>query len=162
MGEALTEAFEFDVPEEIVTINTTLLKSHYAKAEVSKIIHYMAGIYPHDNLTEVEKARRGPARVFALLYRGENAVETIRAKLGSTDPSKAELGTIRIDFGSDLMRNSAHASDSAESLVREVQIIGLTDDQWPTPESEDDQSMFRIISLWYGSGRRGFKNSKIE
>jgi len=155
---ALQNAFEFDVPEEILSINTTLLKSHYAKAEVNKIIHYMSGVYPHDNLTDAEKAKRGPARVFALLYRGENAVETIRTKLGSTDPSKAELGTIRIDFGSDLMRNSAHASDSAESLVREVQIIGLTDDNFPIAGSEDDPSMFRIISLWYGSGRRGFKN----
>jgi len=159
--KALNDAFDFEVGDQIIDVNTALLKSHYAKAEVSKIIHYMAGVYPHDNLTEVEKASRGPARVFALLYRGENAVETIRAKLGSTDPSKAELGTIRIDFGSDLMRNSAHASDSAESLVREVKIIGLTDDGWPTPECEDDQSMFRIISMWYGSGRRGLKNSKI-
>lgn len=49
----------------------------------------------------------------------------IRDKLGSTDPTKAEAGTIRSDYGHDLMRNGAHASDSQDSVERERKIIGL-------------------------------------
>jgi nucleoside diphosphate kinase len=50
---------------------------------------------------------------------GVNAIQLIRNKLGSTDPTKAQEGTIRIDYGHDLMRNGAHASDSVESAERE-------------------------------------------
>jgi nucleoside diphosphate kinase len=52
-------------------------------------------------------------------------VEKIRRVLGSTDPTKAEPGTVRSDFGRDLMRNGAHASDSAETANRERKIVGL-------------------------------------
>jgi nucleoside diphosphate kinase len=53
----------------------------------------------------------GPAKCFGLLYSGSNAIQLLRNKLGNTDPTKAEEGTIRIDYGHDLMRNGAHASD---------------------------------------------------
>ncbi len=56
---------------------------------------------------------------------GEHAIQLIRNKLGSTDPTKAQEGTIRIDYGHDLMRNGAHASDSVESADRERKIVGL-------------------------------------
>ncbi|MCD6303984.1 MAG: nucleoside-diphosphate kinase, partial [Planctomycetes bacterium] len=60
-----------------------------------------------------------------LLYEGPDAIRKIRTVLGSTDPSKAEPGTVRSDFGRDLMRNGAHASDSPENALRERRIVGL-------------------------------------
>jgi nucleoside diphosphate kinase len=72
-----------------------------------------------------QRATASRAKCLALLYEGSKAIEKIRSVLGSTDPTKAEPGTIRSDFGRDLMRNGAHASDSPESATRERGIVGL-------------------------------------
>ena len=39
-----------------------------------------------------------------MLYRGKDAIQTVRSKLGSTDPTKALPGTVRFDYGDDVMR----------------------------------------------------------
>ena len=52
-----------------------------------------------------------------------NAVSKIRDVLGPTDPSKAPPGSIRREFGSNVMVNAAHASDSAENARREMGIV---------------------------------------
>ena len=67
-----------------------------------------------------------------MLYEGPNAIEKIRNVLGSTDPTKAEPGTVRSDFGRDLMRNGAHASDSPENAMRERKIAGLAETETDT------------------------------
>ena len=53
------------------------------------------------------------------------ALAKIRQRLGSTNPTEAEEGTIRSLYGYDLMKNGAHASDSAENAERERKIVGL-------------------------------------
>jgi len=58
--------------------------------------------------------------VVALALAGENAVEKVRALLGPTDSKKADKGTIRGDFGVDVMVNVTHASDSAENAEIEL------------------------------------------
>lgn len=58
--------------------------------------------------------------IVASVFEGEGAVERIRKIMGATDPSKAELGTIRKDFGLDIQRNSTHASDSVENARKEI------------------------------------------
>jgi len=58
--------------------------------------------------------------VIALALAGENAVERIRALIGPTDSKKAAKGTIRGDFGVDVMVNIAHASDSVENAEIEL------------------------------------------
>jgi nucleoside diphosphate kinase len=58
-----------------------------------------------------------------LVYEGPNAVAKIRDVLGPTDPSKAPPGSIRREFGSSVMVNAAHASDSVENAKREMGII---------------------------------------
>ena len=58
--------------------------------------------------------------VVALALAGENAVEKVRSLLGPTDSKKAEKGTIRGDFGVDVMVNMTHASDSAENAEIEL------------------------------------------
>ncbi|UPA28456.1 MAG: nucleoside-diphosphate kinase [Verrucomicrobiota bacterium] len=66
----------------------------------------------------VEFMRSRP--VVFLAIRGENAIETVRDLLGPTDSTAAPKGTIRRDFGTDKMRNIAHASDSADSAQQEL------------------------------------------
>jgi len=47
-------------------------------------------------------------------------VQKVRDLLGPTDSRKAPKGTIRGDFGSDMMVNVVHASDSVENGIKEV------------------------------------------
>jgi nucleoside diphosphate kinase len=101
------------------------LAERNADYEFSKIVEYMTGVNPQDVPDPEEKARASRARCLALLYEGPRAIEKIRKVLGSTDPTKAEPGTVRSDFGRDLMRNGAHASDSPDSAAREREVIGL-------------------------------------
>ncbi|MGH8048054.1 MAG: nucleoside-diphosphate kinase [Chthoniobacterales bacterium] len=58
--------------------------------------------------------------VIALALAGENAVERVRAIIGPTDSKKADKGTVRGDFGVDVMVNIVHASDSNENAAIEL------------------------------------------
>ena len=58
----------------------------------------------------------------------EPILEKIRKLLGPTDPNQAQPGSVRREFGHDIMVNAAHASDSAESAEREMGIIKVEED----------------------------------
>ena len=58
--------------------------------------------------------------VIAVALEGEGAVARVRELLGPTDSKKAAKGTIRGDFGVDVMVNVCHASDSAEAAAAEL------------------------------------------
>jgi nucleoside diphosphate kinase len=125
--ERLGDAFDFPVTEQDAEAIANRFAGRNATCEFNKIVEYMTGVSP-DRVAPEEKAAAGNARCLALLYEGVDAIEKVRAVLGSTDPSKAEPGTVRSDFGRDLMRNGAHASDSPENALRERAIVGLGDD----------------------------------
>jgi nucleoside-diphosphate kinase len=63
--------------------------------------------------------------VIALAVSGENAVAAVRALAGVTNPAKAEPGTIRATFGTDVMANAIHASDSLEAAAAELKRFGV-------------------------------------
>lgn len=58
--------------------------------------------------------------VIAMALEGKNAVQRVRDLLGPTDSTKAAPGTIRGDFGVDVMVNVCHASDSPETAAAEL------------------------------------------
>src|ERR1043166_1010840 len=58
--------------------------------------------------------------VIVLALAGENAVARVRSLAGSTNPAQAPHGTIRGDFGKDVMVNVVHASDSIEAAEKEL------------------------------------------
>jgi nucleoside-diphosphate kinase len=58
--------------------------------------------------------------VVALALAGDNAVERVRTIIGPTDSKKADKGTVRGDFGVDVMVNIVHASDSNENAAIEL------------------------------------------
>lgn len=66
----------------------------------------------------VEFMSSGPVMVMVL--RHQNAVEEFRHLVGSTDPARAEPGTIRAQFGTDVRMNAVHGSDSPENALREA------------------------------------------
>lgn len=101
------------------------LAERNANTEFNKIVEYMTGVNPEDIIEPNEKKVASRTKCLALLYEGVSAIDRVRTVLGSTDPNKAEPGTVRSDFGRDLMRNGAHASDSPENAIRERKIVGL-------------------------------------
>ena len=58
--------------------------------------------------------------VIVLALRGENVVAVVRDLLGPTDSRKAPKGTIRGDYGTEMMKNVVHASDSEENGLIEI------------------------------------------
>jgi nucleoside-diphosphate kinase len=60
----------------------------------------------------------GPV-IVAALQRSE-AVTHLRKTMGATDSRKADAGTVRQRFGTDIERNAIHGSDSAENAAREI------------------------------------------
>ena len=60
------------------------------------------------------------APVVVQVLEGENAVLRNREIMGATDPSKADAGTIRKEFGENIERNSVHGSDSVENAATEI------------------------------------------
>ena len=65
---------------------------------------------------------RGPALV-AIIGGVPNAWQVVRDMVGATNPLQAAPGTVRGDFGNNLTENLIHASDSAESAAREINIF---------------------------------------
>ena len=61
--------------------------------------------------------------IIAAVFEGEGAVASIRKIMGATDPSKADKGTIRADFGSNIQENATHASDSPETAEKEIKLF---------------------------------------
>ena len=66
----------------------------------------------------VEYMTSGPVYVLAL--EGENAVTSLRKLMGATDPTKADEGTIRKEFGESIEQNAIHGSDSDENANLEI------------------------------------------
>jgi hypothetical protein len=151
-AKALSQEFGLDVKEDAVREICRQLGPKFAQAQFESIVEFMTGYNPA-HLTNVEEtvskgildrlrglwsrfvgAREefifsaGNKGCLALVYRGPDAIKTIRKILGPTDPRKAEPGSVRREFGSDIMVNAAHASDSTENAKREMGIINLDED----------------------------------
>ena len=103
-----------------------------AVAEFNRIVEFMTGVNPEEIADPDMKGTASRSKCLAMLYEGPDAVSKIRRHLGSTDPNKAEPATVRSEFGKDLMRNGAHASDSAISAVRERKIVDMWEEQGAT------------------------------
>jgi nucleoside-diphosphate kinase len=58
--------------------------------------------------------------VIVMALQGDNIVAKVRDLLGPTDSRKAPKGTIRGDFGTEMMKNVVHASDSDENAKLEL------------------------------------------
>ena len=102
------EAAGFDVVAcKMGRLSPALLREHYAHVATKPF-------YPD---IEAFMSRR-PVVLVAL--QGENVVQRVRDLLGPTDSRKAAKGTIRGDFGTDMMVNVAHASDSVDNARAEL------------------------------------------
>ncbi len=127
-ADCLTQEFGFEVSEEIVRPLLKSIGPSFASRQFEDIVEFMTGYRPSD-CREEDKGRLGRESCLAIVYEGVDAVSTIRHFLGSTDPRKARPGSIRREFGSSIMVNAAHASDSEENALREMGIINIREDR---------------------------------
>lgn len=100
----------------------------FADNEFSKIVEFMSGTRPED-CPKRDLKKPGKVKCMVLIYEGMQAVQKIRDVLGPTDPTKAPSGTIRKEFGTNIMINTAHASDSPENAQREMGIVKIQENQ---------------------------------
>ncbi|HEX6593462.1 MAG TPA: nucleoside-diphosphate kinase [Bacillota bacterium] len=61
--------------------------------------------------------------VFAMVWEGENVIQTARQMMGETNPADAAPGTIRGDYGLTIDKNVIHGSDAPESAEREINLF---------------------------------------
>ena len=85
-----------------------------AQAKAFYAVHAERGFY--NDL--VKFMTEGPVVVQVL--EGENAVLANRAIMGATNPEKAEAGTIRKEFATNIERNAVHGSDAPETAKEEI------------------------------------------
>jgi len=135
----LEKELGFTMPTEVEQTLGRLLGPLSGDHQFESIVKFMSGKTP----SECDPAllnEPGSEKCIALVYEGHQAIRKIRDVLGPTDPSKAPPGSIRREFGSTIMVNAAHASDSSASVQREMGIIRL-----------GQENMFRrVIERFYG------------
>ena len=119
---ALEKEFGFPISANEQKALGDLLGPAFGDNQFDNIVRFMSGRAPGECSKE-ELHAPGSEKCIALIYEGVGAVAKIRDVLGPTDPSKAPPGSIRREFGSNIMVNAAHASDSPESAARELAIV---------------------------------------
>lgn len=126
-GKALEAELGFEMTADIKSCIGDKLGPLYGDNQFYKIIEFMTG-WAAEKMPTNEKSKPGKERCLALVYAGSKAVDKIRGILGPTDPSKAQPGSVRREFGQDIMVNAAHASDSPENAARELKIVKVEQD----------------------------------
>jgi nucleoside diphosphate kinase len=97
--------------------------------QFNSIVKFMTGHAPAETKGEARN-EPGTEKCIILVYEGIEAVRKIREVLGPTDPAKAPPGSIRREFGSTIMVNAAHASDSPDNARREMGIVKIRENNF--------------------------------
>ena len=126
-SKALAAELGMEISEAVKGQLGDLLGPMYGDNQFYQIVQFMTGRWG-EGLVDEEKAKPGTLRCLLLVYAGPNAIARIRSILGPTDPSKALPGSVRREFGQDVMVNAAHASDSVENARREMGITKVSED----------------------------------
>jgi nucleoside diphosphate kinase len=120
--DILEKEFSFKISEADQKALGEILGPIQGDSQFDNIVRFMSGHAPGE-LPKSDWNKPGTEKCIALVYEGVGAVNKIRDVLGPTDPSKAPPGSIRREFGSTIMVNAAHASDSAANAQREFGIV---------------------------------------
>ncbi len=120
--DLLEKEFGFKISDQDQKALGEILGPLQGDSQFDNIVRFMSGHAPGE-IPESDWTKPGTEKCIALVYEGVNAVSKIRDVLGPTDPSKAPPGSIRREFGSTIMVNAAHASDSPENARREFGIV---------------------------------------
>lgn len=131
--------FAFAIPSAVESQLGQLLGPLYGEHRFENLVRFMSGRSERE-CPVAELDRPGTEPCLAVVYEGPEAVAKCRDVLGPTDPGQAPRGTIRREFGSSILVNAAHASDSVEAARREIAIV--------RPEDDD---LTRVLSSIWGA-----------
>lgn len=95
------------VAMKMMTLPQDVAKEHYVEHSKKPFFKDLVGFITS-----------GPA--VPMVVEGKDAISEVRKMNGATNPTKAQPGTIRGDYGLDMGRNVIHGSDSPESAAREI------------------------------------------
>ena len=95
------------VAAKMMQLESELLKEHYAH------------IADKPFFPEIEQFMSSRS-VLVMILEGNSAIERVRNLLGPTNSLAAPAGTIRGDWGTDMMLNLVHASDGPETAEMEI------------------------------------------
>jgi len=122
--DLLGSAFNIPITPDMEHQLAKLLGPTAGEQQFNNIVKFMTGHSPLEVNGE-GRTEPGTEKCIILIYEGIDAVRKIRETLGPTDPAKAPSGTIRREFGSTIMVNAAHASDSPDNARREMEIVKI-------------------------------------
>lgn len=125
-SELLAKKFGMELDEDVRQGINDTFGTAYARNQFHQIVEFMSGRKPQDCPLD-ERDDPGRVKSMVVIYEGKDAVQKIRDVLGPTDPTKAPGGTVRREFGSDVMVNTAHASDSPDNALREMRIVRINE-----------------------------------
>jgi nucleoside-diphosphate kinase len=91
----------------MMQLDDAILEEHYAHVADKPFFPEIAAFM-----------KRSP--IIALALEGDNVIDRVRDLLGPTNSKEAAAGTIRGDFGEDMMVNVCHASDGPETAEAEL------------------------------------------
>lgn len=94
----------------LMQVSDDLARKHYSEHEGKPFFHGL-----------VQFITSCP--IVAMVLDGENAVQLVRAAIGSTNPVDSDPGSIRGDYGMTVGMNLVHGSDSDESAKREIDLF---------------------------------------
>ena len=94
----------------LMQVSDDLARKHYSEHEGKPFFHGL-----------VQFITSCP--IVAMVLDGENAVQLVRAAVGSTNPVDSDPGSIRGDYGMTVGMNLVHGSDSDESAKREIDLF---------------------------------------
>ena len=66
--------------------------------------------------------------IFVSVLEGAGAIAKNREIMGATDPAKADPGTIRKDWGTNVEANAVHGSDAPETAAAEIAFFFKADE----------------------------------
>jgi len=95
---------------------TAMKMIHMSKHQAKGFYKVHEGKPFYESVTDFMSS--GPCVVMVL--EGEGAIAAYRKLMGATDYKKAEEGTIRRDFATDIEKNVVHGSDSPETAAFET------------------------------------------
>ncbi|MFW5847170.1 MAG: nucleoside-diphosphate kinase [Nanoarchaeota archaeon] len=117
------------VAAKVVKVSREFAEKHYSELKNNLIKKYgeKEGKDVFQNVLDYIQGKFHTDRVLALVYKGENAINKVRALAGETNPEKANIISIRGKYGrfhseTKVMENVMHCSDSEESAKKEISL----------------------------------------
>lgn len=124
--DILESEFKVSLSDDVAKELSDSFGYEYALDQFQQVVEFMTGVRADDCPPE-DYDRPGTVKCMILVYEGEHAVETMSSILGPTDPLQAPGGTVRREFGMNIMVNTAHASNTVEQAKQEMSAVKINE-----------------------------------